>query len=42
MKTYITSKALFTIKQVQIIDKKNFVITTLDINSKTFVIYIAI
>ena len=41
-RTYITNKALSTIKQVQIIDKKDFVIMTLDTNNKTFVILVAI
>ena len=41
-KTYITNKALSTTEQVQIIDKKDFVIVALDANSKIFVIYMAI
>ena len=41
-RTYITNKAFSTIKQVQIIDKKDFIILALDANSKTFVIYVAI
>ena len=41
-RTYTTNKALFTTKQVQIIDKKNFVIAVLDANSKTFVMHMAI
>ena len=41
-KTYITSKALPTIKQVYIVDLKKFVIVALNINSKTFVMYVAI
>ena len=36
------NKALFTIKQIQIINKKDFVIVALDINSKLFVVYIII
>ena len=41
-RTYITNKALPTTKQVQIIDKKDFVIAALDIDNKTFVMHIAI
>ena len=41
-KTYTINKALPTIEQVQIIDKKNFVIVVLNINNKIFVIYVAI
>ena len=41
-KTYTTNKALSTTKQVQIIDKKDFVIVVLDINSEMFVVYVAI
>ena len=41
-KTYITHKALSTTKQVQIIDKKDFVIAALDVNNKTFVMHVAI
>ena len=41
-RTYTTNKALPTIKQVQIINKKNFVIVVLDADSKTFVIHMAI
>ena len=41
-KTYTTNKALITTERVQIIDKKDFVITALDTNNKTFVVYIAI
>ena len=41
-KTYTTNKALLTTKQVQIIDKKNFVIVVLDANSKTFVMQVTI
>ena len=39
METYTTNKALLTTKQVLIIDKKDFVITALDTDSKTFVVY---
>ena len=39
---YTINKALLTTKQVQIIDSKLFVITTLDINSKTFMMHVAI
>ena len=41
-KTYTTNKALSTTKQVQIIDKKDFVIAALDADSETFVIHVAI
>ena len=41
-RTYITNKALFITKQVQIINKKNFVIAVLDTDSKTFVVHMAI
>ena len=41
-KTYTTNKALSTTKQVQIINKKDFVITALDANNKMFIVYIAI
>ena len=41
-KTYITNKALPTTKQVQIIDKKDFIIVTLDANSKTFLVHVTI
>ena len=36
------NEALLTTKQVQIVDLKEFVIAVLDINSKTFVVHIAI
>ena len=41
-KTYITNKILPTTKQVQIINKKDFVIAALNANSETFVVYVAI
>ena len=41
-RTYITNKALSITKRVQIIDKKDFVIVVLDVNSKTFVIHVTI
>ena len=41
-KTYPTNKALPTIEQVQLIDPKEFVIAALDVDSKTFVMYVAI
>ena len=41
-KIYITNKALPTTEQVQIINKKDFVIAALDGNSKTFVVHVAI
>ena len=39
---YITNKILSITKQVQIINKKNFVITLLNGNSKTYLMYVAI
>ena len=41
-KTYITNKALPTTEQVQIINKKDFIIAALDADSKTFVVHVAI
>ena len=41
-KTYIINKALFATKQVQFINKKDFVIAAVDANSKMFVMYMAI
>ena len=41
-KTYTTNKALPITKQVQIINKKDFVIAALDANSETFVMHVAI
>ena len=41
-RTYTTNKALPTIKQVQIVDPKEFIIVALDIDNETFVIYVAI
>ena len=41
-KFYITNEALFITKQVQIIDLKEFIIVALDVNNKTFVVYMAI
>ena len=41
-KTYTTNKTLSTTKQVQIINKKDFVIAALDANSKMFVMHVAI
>ena len=41
-KFYTTNKALPTTKQVQIINPNKFVIAALDINNKTFVMYMAI
>ena len=41
-KFYITNEALPTTKQVQIVDLKKFVMLALDVDSKTFVIYVAI
>ena len=39
-RTYTTNKVLPTIKQVQIINKKNFVIMALDANSEMFVMHV--
>ena len=41
-KTYTINKALPTTKQVQIINKKDFVIVALDADSETFVVRVAI
>ena len=41
-KTYTTNEALPTTKQVQIIDKKDFVIAVLDADSEMFVMHMAI
>ena len=41
-RTYTINKTLLTTKQVQIIDKKNFIITVLDANNETFVIHVVI
>ena len=41
-RTYTINKVLSTTKQVQIIDKKNFVIAALHANNKTFVVHMAI
>ena len=41
-RTYTTNKALSIIKQVQIVDLKKFVIAALNIDSKIFVMYMAI
>ena len=41
-KIYTINKALFTTKQVQIIDKKHFVIVALDANNKIFIVHVAI
>ena len=41
-KTYTTNKALPTTKQVQIVDQKEFIIAAIDVNSETFVVYVAI
>lgn len=39
-RSYITAKALSTISQVELINKKDFAKTILDENLETFVIYI--
>lgn len=41
-KSYIINKALVNIKKVNIINPKKFIIAALDVNSKVFIIYIAI
>ena len=41
-RTYTINKALFIIKQVQIVNPKELVIAALDIDNKTFVMHIAI
>ena len=41
-KSYTTSKVLPTIKQVQIVNPKEFVIAALNMDSKTFVVHIVI
>lgn len=41
-RSYATKKTLFTTKQVQIINKKDFIIAILDVDNKIFVIYVAI
>ena len=41
-RSYTTAEALPNIKQVELIDKKEFVKAALDENLKTFVIYVAI
>ena len=42
LQSYTANKALITTKQVQIIDQKEFVIVALDIDSKWFVVNMAI
>ena len=41
-KTYTTNEALPTTEQVQIVDPKEFVIAALDVDSKTFMMHMAI
>ena len=41
-KSYTTNEALPTTKQVQLVDKKEFVITALNVDSETFVVHVAI
>ena len=41
-RTYTNNKALPTTKQVQIIDKKDFIIAVLDTNSEIFVVHVVI
>ena len=42
LKLYTTNKAIPTIKQVQIVHLKEFVITALDADSKTFIMHVTI
>ena len=42
LRTCTTNETLSTTKQIQIINIKNFVIAAMDVDSKTFVIHIAI
>ena len=41
-KSYTTNKALPTTERVQLVDPKEFVIATLDVDSKTFIVHVAI
>ena len=41
-KSYTTNEALPTTEQVQLIDPKEFIIAVLDVDSKTFVVHVAI
>ena len=41
-KFYTTNKILLTIEYIQIVDQKEFVIIALDMDNKTFVLYMAI
>ena len=41
-KSYTTNKALTTTEWVQLVDLKEFVIAALDMDSKTFVVHVAI
>ena len=41
-RTYITNEALSTTEQVQIFDKKDFIIAALNANTETFVVHVAI
>ena len=41
-RTCITKKALLTTKQIQIINKKDFIIAVLDANNKIFVVHVAL
>ena len=41
-RTYTTNETLPTTEQIQIVDKKKFVIAALNIDSKTFVVHVAI
>lgn len=37
---YTTTKAFFTIRRLELVDKKEFVVTTLNSNDEIFIIYI--
>ena len=41
-KSYTTNEALLTTKQIQLVNPKEFVIATLDADSKTFIVYMVI
>ena len=41
-RSYTTNKALPTTKPVQLVDPKEFLITALDADSETFVVYVAV
>ena len=41
-RSYTTQETLPTTRSVELIDKKEFVVATMDKNSETFVVYIAL